>query len=313
VDTLDLTLPLASTTATAPRGFVYVDLRGHARYLASRGPDAGDELLARYRSLVGSTLRRHAATGFPTEGDGIYAVLRSPAAAVRCARAVIEATRRPADRGAPIAVGIGVHAAPASDDELAPLDGPGHLAARLGGLASAGEILVTEPVRHHAGSTAFQYVERGIQRMKGIVDPVTVYAVEVGGSANGKAGGTGRVARLLAASALVGMLGLVIAVGIGGTRPGVVGDPAAGGTDDPGVVVGTGPAGAGPAGTSGTGPAPTDGAIGGSDPGVVGLEPPGVVGVPPIDGVPGPDASPSPSPGHEPEPRGTGPLLDGGP
>jgi class 3 adenylate cyclase len=298
VETFDL--PLRATPMTADlRGFVFVDLRGHTSYLARRGPDAGDELLSRYRRIVGDVLARHGAAAVATEGDGIYAVLRTPGAAIGSARAVLRATSKPIDRGAPIAIGVGVHAARTTDRELRPADGPGHIAARLAGLASSGEILATGDVRGLSrGLGRTRFVERAIGPLRGVAHPVDVFSVVDDEAPVGV--GAGRVARLVAASALVGMLGLVAAVGVGGLRPGGVADPierATGPVDGPAVTAPVdGPVLTGP--TDGPVDAPVDEPV--DDPGVLGL-PPGGPG--------GPGASPGGSPAASPEPTASPQVL----
>ncbi len=215
VDTTSLSLSTGHPTALPTRGFVFVDLRGHGQYLASRGPDAGAELRRRYLEIVRGTMSHYRAVAVATEGDGLYAVLPDVATAVRCARSILRRTLKPRDGGEPLSLSVGVHAAAAADDDLSALGGPGNLAARLAAIARPGEILASVDVsRLDPQDAAVRFVDRSPVPLRGHSEPVEVVEIVAIDGATGAGGGGSRVARLVFAVTLASMLALVMAVGL---------------------------------------------------------------------------------------------------
>jgi class 3 adenylate cyclase len=106
-------------------------------------------------------------------GDGVLATFPSAAQAIEAAR------RSHALSGASeLALHIGVHAGDVIREDNNVYGGAVNIAARLCGLSAPGEILVSDVVRGMARSSAgVEFDDRGEQDMKGIGDPVHVYAV----------------------------------------------------------------------------------------------------------------------------------------
>ncbi len=275
VDTAGIALSATSPAPSPIRGFVFVDLRGHGLYLASRGPDAGDELRRRYREIVRGTIAHYRALAVTEEGDGVYAVLADPTIAVRCARSILRRTVAPRDAGEPLAVGVGVHAAPVDDDDLSVLRGPGNLAARLAAIAKPGEILATAALARDGTPSGVRFIARPPVPLRGVATPIDV--VEVVAIDRPRRDGAARIARLAFAVTLAGTLALGVATGIAdapilptdgsaGVGPVATGPTTVGGTAGDGSSA-TGPAGDG---SSATGPAigpdggPVDGGIDGT-------------------------------------------------
>jgi class 3 adenylate cyclase len=243
VETLDLALSRSMATATTC-GFVFADLRAHGR--ARPAPaDAGADLRVRFKGIVNGAARRFGALDLTPVGDGYYLVLPSPRAAVRCARAIAAEASRPPDGAEPLRVGVGVHSAAVDRVELGPLEGPGHLAARIGAVAPSGDVLVTAAVVEHLGrNSGLRYEPRTLPPLKGLSVSPAVYAAV--GEAMPVASAS-RVVRLLAMGSLAGLLGLAVISSFGDRLPGVIDEPLAGGTgpaQTPGELVDPGPAGA---------------------------------------------------------------------
>jgi len=188
-----LTDPVTDTTAgSAPdggqarssathmtRGFLFADLRGYANFVETHGDDAGARLLASYRRLVRSIVPRFDGAEIKTEGDSFYVVFPSASGAVTCGLAIAAgaAAMGAQDPGLPIRVGIGVHAGETAETSDGYVGSAINLAARVCALADAGEVLVTDTVRSLTRtSSELQYVSRGRKRLKGIPEPVTLYA-----------------------------------------------------------------------------------------------------------------------------------------
>ncbi len=114
----------------------------------------------------------------PTLGDGVLAVFTS-------AREAIEAARRCAAAGdtAGLPLHLGLHAGdvtrekdPDGRDNI--YGGAVNIAARIAGLSAAGEVLVSETVRSLARTSAgVRFEDRGEQSLKGVGEPVRVWAV----------------------------------------------------------------------------------------------------------------------------------------
>ena len=106
-------------------------------------------------------------------GDGVLAVFTSAreaiAAAVGC---------RDAGEAAGLPLHVGVHAGDVIREEDNVYGGAVNIASRIAGASAPGEILVSDTVRSLARTSAgVAFEDRGEHEMKGIADPVRVYAV----------------------------------------------------------------------------------------------------------------------------------------
>jgi class 3 adenylate cyclase len=108
-----------------------------------------------------------------TLGDGVLAVFTSAKQAIACAQACHEAAS---------AAGLSLHAGIHAGDVIREADnvygGAVNIAARVAAAAHAGETLVSGTVRDLARTSAgVSFEDRGEQALKGIDDPVRVFAV----------------------------------------------------------------------------------------------------------------------------------------
>jgi class 3 adenylate cyclase len=106
-------------------------------------------------------------------GDGILAVFTSSrdaiATAFRC---------RDASRVAGLELHLGLHAGDVIREENNVYGGAVNIAARISALSAPGEVLVSDTVRSLARTSArVEFVDRGEQALKGIEEPVRVWAV----------------------------------------------------------------------------------------------------------------------------------------
>ncbi len=107
-----------------------------------------------------------------TLGDGYLATFDGPARGIRCGRAIDEAAR-----SLGLEVRIGLHC---GEVELMGEDVGGiavHIAARIGALAGAGEVLVSSTVKDLVAGSGIQFVDRGAKQLKGIPDEWRLFAV----------------------------------------------------------------------------------------------------------------------------------------
>src|SRR5437870_2814794 len=138
-----------------------------------------DAFRAKARELDGAlraVIREHA--GPPIEGkllgDGVLAVFTSARQAIQAALACARAGN---DAGLPLHLGL--HAGDVIREEGNVYGGAVNIASRISGMATPGEVLVSDIVRGLARTSAgVAFEDRGDQRLKGVSDAVRVWAVK---------------------------------------------------------------------------------------------------------------------------------------
>jgi class 3 adenylate cyclase/ABC-type branched-subunit amino acid transport system substrate-binding protein len=195
---------------TITRGFMFADLRGYTDYVEQRGAVAAAELLTRYRMLARQEIGRFGGAEIKTEGDSFYVVFDSVSSAVRCGLAITAAARDAADE--PIRVGIGIHAGETIEADGGFVGSPVNIAARICAQASAGEVWVSETVRALTMTLLpVRFRSRGRRQLKGIADPIELFAVDEAAQAATAWPSSGR-RRRLSRRARVGLVGAVAIV-----------------------------------------------------------------------------------------------------
>ena len=112
----------------------------------------------------------------PTLGDGVLAVFTSARQAIEAALACGHAGD---DAGLPLHLGL--HAGDVIREEGNVYGGAVNIAARVSALSASGEVLVSETVRSLARTSAgVTFEDRGEQALKGVGEPVRVWAVREG-------------------------------------------------------------------------------------------------------------------------------------
>jgi pimeloyl-ACP methyl ester carboxylesterase len=151
---------------------MFTDIVGSTERASALGDARWRELLAAHETAVRRELSRFRGREVKMLGDGCLATFDGPARAIRCGRAIADAA------GAiGLEVRIGVHT---GEVELMGDDVGGiavHIAARVGALASAGEVLVSGTVKDLVAGSGIQFTDRGAQRLKGIPDEWRLLAV----------------------------------------------------------------------------------------------------------------------------------------
>jgi class 3 adenylate cyclase len=149
------------------------DIVGSTQVLAQVGDQAWRDRLAEYHAMVRRAIEKHRGREVETTGDGVLAWFGSPAHAVRCAVDTAANTR---------VLGLeqraGLHT---GEVEFAGHDVRGiavHLAARIAAMAGAGEVLVSATTNALLLGSGTRTVSRGSHSLKGIDQPVELFAVE---------------------------------------------------------------------------------------------------------------------------------------
>jgi class 3 adenylate cyclase len=196
------------------RGLLFADLRGYSGDVERYGDRAASALLDAYRAMVREQVAEHAGAEIKTEGDSFYVVFPSARRAVLCAVGIVStaASHNATAGGIPIQVGIGVHAGEVVKGSEGYVGSAVNVAARVCAAAQAGEVLVTRTVRDLTRSgLMLDYVPRGSHRLKGITEPVDLFAMR--GVGDAPMPSLGRRIRTMSGKRLRGY-GITLAVGV---------------------------------------------------------------------------------------------------
>ena len=150
---------------------MFTDIVSSTAKAAELGDTRWRELLASHLGAVRRELSSCRGREVKTLGDGLLATFDGPARAIRCGQAIAAAAR-----SLGIEVRIGIHT---GEVELIGQDVGGiavHIAARVGALASAGEVLVSSTVKDLVAGSGIQFVDRGKRELKGIADEWRLFA-----------------------------------------------------------------------------------------------------------------------------------------
>jgi DNA-binding NarL/FixJ family response regulator/class 3 adenylate cyclase len=154
------------------RAFLIADIRGFTRFTHDRGDEEAARVAKRFGALTEETVDPLGGTLLELRGDEALVVFDSARAAIRAA---VELQWRYVsdDESEALPVGIGLAAGEAVPVGAGFRGGALNLAARLCGLAGAGEVIVSQELAHLAGSIdGIGYEDRGTVTLKNLPDPV---------------------------------------------------------------------------------------------------------------------------------------------
>ncbi|HET9851841.1 MAG TPA: adenylate/guanylate cyclase domain-containing protein, partial [Candidatus Limnocylindrales bacterium] len=175
--------------SAAYRGFLFSDMRGFTAFAERHGNKAAADAVSRFLDIARNAIARHEGAEVKTEGDAIHAVFPSASSAVLCGLEIVDAAAelnaREPDR--PLGLGVGVHAGEAVETAEGYIGRAVNIAARLCAAARPGEVLVSSTVKGITqASIPVGFIPRGRRRLKGIQDPIVVYAVTRDTTARGE-------------------------------------------------------------------------------------------------------------------------------
>jgi class 3 adenylate cyclase len=171
--TLDAVSPAAPQAPGATAIVLFTDI-ADSTALTERMGDAAFRRASRTADdRVRSVIRTHG--GSPVEGkvlgDGVMGVFSSAAQAINAARDCVEL-------GDELPMHIGLHAGDVIREADNVYGGAVNIASRICALCVPGEVLVSATIRELARTSAgVTFEDRGEHALKGIEDPVRVYAV----------------------------------------------------------------------------------------------------------------------------------------
>jgi len=146
----------------------FLDLVGYTRLTEESGDAAAAELAESLAVLVRRSSREHGGVPAKWLGDGVMVHFRDPAGAVLAALGMVE--ELPAAGLPPAHVGVAAGPVVAQGGDY--FGRTVNLAARIAAYASAGRVLVSEPVIQRAPPQGVTFVELGLVELEGIAHPV---------------------------------------------------------------------------------------------------------------------------------------------
>jgi pimeloyl-ACP methyl ester carboxylesterase len=152
---------------------MFTDMVGSTERAAELGDARWREVLAGHQAALRRELMRFRGREVKTLGDGCLATFDGPARAVRCGEAIAQVGRRSG-----LEVRVGLHC---GEVELIDGDVGGiavHIAARIGALAAAGEVLVSSTVKDLVAGSGIAFADRGATRLRGIDDEWRLFAAQ---------------------------------------------------------------------------------------------------------------------------------------
>jgi class 3 adenylate cyclase len=148
------------------------DIVGSTERAAAIGDTAWRELLDQHHRAVRTALEQFGGAEVNTMGDGFLATFEGPAAAIRCAFAIVDATSA---LGLDLRVGLHCGEIEIIGDDVGGLGV--HIAARVSALAGAGEVLTSRTVRDLVAGSGIAFESRGTHTLKGVPDEWEILAV----------------------------------------------------------------------------------------------------------------------------------------
>lgn len=128
--------------------------------------------LESHRGEVRRLLGRHGGTEVDTAGDGFLIIFDSPTQAIRCALAISAASRN-----AGLHIRVGIHSGEVVRQGNQVTGMAVNIGARVGAVASADEVLVSQTVRDMVIGSVFAFTPRGRHQLKGVPGDWELFAV----------------------------------------------------------------------------------------------------------------------------------------
>ena len=165
-------------TPSASRGervldtVLFTDIVSSTEQLSAAGDEHWRHQLDVHDQVVDDVLSRYGGRRAKHTGDGIFALFDGPTKAARCG---LELVPTLAARGIRIRVGIHTGECEKRGDEWSGI--AVHTGARIGALASAGEVLASRTVRDLSAGSGLAFESLGAQQLKGLPEETEVFRV----------------------------------------------------------------------------------------------------------------------------------------
>jgi class 3 adenylate cyclase len=151
---------------------LFTDIVGSTERASSLGDHRWRSLLDVHDGAVREQLRRFKGREINTTGDGFVVSFDGPARAIRCAQAINEAVK---PVGLDLRMGLHTGECEVRGEDLGGL--AVHIAARIGALAAAREILVSSTLKDLVIGSGLEFTERGNHNLRGVPGSWSLFAV----------------------------------------------------------------------------------------------------------------------------------------
>jgi class 3 adenylate cyclase len=152
---------------------LFTDIVASTEHQARVGPREWSRLTDRHDAMVRAALSRHRGHEVKTTGDGFLATFDATGRALRCATEILAGAK---DMGLELRAGVHTGEVEVRGDDIAGLAVT--IAKRVCDLAGAGEVLVSETVRHHMVGGGIEFTDRGDHELKGVPGTWRLFSVE---------------------------------------------------------------------------------------------------------------------------------------
>ena len=151
---------------------LFTDIVNSTKRAAELGDRAWRGVLEEHNATVRRLLSRYRGSEVDTAGDGFFATFDGPARAIRCAQAIRDAVAR---LGLEIRAGLHTGECESIDGKVGGIAVV--IGARVGALAGASEVLVSQTVKDLVAGSGLVFNDRGEHELKGIPDRWHLYSV----------------------------------------------------------------------------------------------------------------------------------------
>ena len=166
---------------TANLAIVFTDIVGYADRLSRQTYEQSQRMLRLHEALVLPVFRAYRGRRVKSIGGTLLVTFESPTDAILCASAVQDRIWE-WNKGVPewdrIKVRVGVNVGEVRLEKGDVFGEPVNIAARVLGLADAGEVLFTESIWLSMNRNEIEADDGGYQELKGVPDPVRVFRVK---------------------------------------------------------------------------------------------------------------------------------------
>jgi class 3 adenylate cyclase len=151
---------------------LFTDIVGSTERVAELGDAGWRDLVERHHATVRALLARYRGRELDTAGDGFFASFDGPARAVRCAEAVVEAVK---PLGIEIRAGVHTGEVEKIGDKVGGI--AVSIGARIGAMARASEVLVSQTVKDLVAGSGLAFEDRGEHALQGVPGGWRIYAL----------------------------------------------------------------------------------------------------------------------------------------
>jgi class 3 adenylate cyclase len=151
---------------------LFTDIVGSTERAATLGDRHWRDLLGGHDSISGQEIERYRGRWVKSTGDGILATFDGPARAIRCAQAIAD---RMGQLGVQMRAGVHIGECEELGDDIGGI--AVHISARVAGVASIDEVIVTRTVVDLVAGSGLEFEDRGEHALKGVPGQWHLFAV----------------------------------------------------------------------------------------------------------------------------------------